>query len=120
MDLALACGCNSMGSTSIECDADGICDCKTDVIGDKCTSCKPGYSEFPSCSQPFYKSKERFIIFSIKLTPSQSWGQVHQQSTIFATLSVEIIMYFFLQFFPISYWFLVDLELLGVIIIQKF
>ena len=62
MDLALACGCNSVGSISIECDADGICNCKTDVIGDKCTSCKPGYSEFPSCSQPFYKSKEYFII----------------------------------------------------------
>ena len=77
MDLALACGCNSVGSISIECDADGICNCKTDVIGDKCTSCKPGYSEFPSCSKPFYKSKYQFIIFSIKLLSmviaNQAW-----------------------------------------------
>ena len=60
MVLALACECNSSGSTSSNCDANGICDCKADVIGDKCTTCKPGYSEFPSCSKPYYKSKQHF------------------------------------------------------------
>ena len=55
----IACGCNSMGSTSPNCDVDGICDCKTEVIGDKCTTCKPGYTGFPSCSKPHYKCKQQ-------------------------------------------------------------
>ena len=67
MTLVSACGCDSMGSISFQCDANGTCDCKTNVVGDKCAACKPGYSEFPSCSKPYYKSKLLLIWCSQQL-----------------------------------------------------
>ena len=42
--------CDSHGSTSSLYDLNGICTCKTNVIGKKCTSCKSGYVGFPNCT----------------------------------------------------------------------
>ena len=33
----------------MNCDAKGRCNCKCDVIGDKCSLCEPGHQDFPNC-----------------------------------------------------------------------
>ena len=45
----LACNCHAQGSVSSACDSNGVCKCYTNVIGNKCTSCMPGYFGFPNC-----------------------------------------------------------------------
>ena len=49
----LACYCNKQGSTSTQCNIDGKCYCKSDIIGNKCTDCKTGYYDFPECKSKF-------------------------------------------------------------------
>ena len=45
-----ACECNDDGSRDISCDDDtGKCPCRTNIIGDKCTFCSPGFTGFPNC-----------------------------------------------------------------------
>ena len=45
-----ACMCNADGSSGITCGADdGKCDCKNNVMGDKCTQCVDGTYGFPDC-----------------------------------------------------------------------
>ena len=44
-----ACGCSSSGSSMTSCNAIGECTCKSNVVGTKCTACKPGYFGFPNC-----------------------------------------------------------------------
>ena len=45
-----ACECNEDGSNGLSCDdGTGLCTCKDNVIGDKCTQCAAGYWNFPSC-----------------------------------------------------------------------
>ena len=49
--------CHADGSVIIECaEADGKCTCKENVTGHKCTECKAGYWNFPTCSgkQKYY------------------------------------------------------------------
>ena len=42
--------CNADGSSGITCGADdGKCDCKNNVMGDKCTQCVDGTYGFPDC-----------------------------------------------------------------------
>ena len=43
------CGCNTSGSTSTSCSSSGVCSCKSNVEGTKCTTCKSGYYGFPNC-----------------------------------------------------------------------
>ena len=46
----LSCGCNAAGSTYPECNSNGTCTCKSNVSGDKCTSCNiDTYGGFPNC-----------------------------------------------------------------------
>ena len=45
----LACNCIGPGTINSSCDSNGICFCKTNFIGSKCTKCKPGYYGFPDC-----------------------------------------------------------------------
>merc|ERR1712113_1180523 len=48
------CQCNENGSTSVNCDEAGRCDCKTNIGGDKCANCTDGFLEFPSCQEMRY------------------------------------------------------------------
>ena len=45
-----ACGCNAQGSSSIECDSNGFCTCKSNIVGTKCTDCASGYYGFHNCT----------------------------------------------------------------------
>ena len=45
----LACDCDSQGSTGTSCEIGGVCDCKANIMGNKCTNCKPGHYGFPEC-----------------------------------------------------------------------
>ena len=47
----LDCKCDLEGSNGTNCDYDGKCICKNDVIGDKCNSCADGLYGFPQCTQ---------------------------------------------------------------------
>lgn len=51
---ALACGCNPMGSLSLECDPSGCqCPCKNNVVGRHCDKCAPGtYGFGPDGCEP--------------------------------------------------------------------
>ena len=45
-----ACNCNDDGSRDVACDDNtGKCPCKSNIIGDKCEFCSPGFFGFPSC-----------------------------------------------------------------------
>lgn len=47
---ALSCQCDYEGSTSFECDPfGGQCQCKPNIIGRRCDSCRTGYYGFPDC-----------------------------------------------------------------------
>ena len=46
----LACDCNAQGSNATLCDSEGICTCKANIFGDKCTKCYPGLFPFPACN----------------------------------------------------------------------
>ena len=47
--MYIDCNCKITGSNSLSCDSNGVCSCKTNVIGAKCTACKSGYYGFPNC-----------------------------------------------------------------------
>ena len=44
-----ACECSSSGSTSTSCTSSGVCSCKSNVVGTKCSACNSGYYGFPNC-----------------------------------------------------------------------
>ena len=53
-DGALACECDTQGSTSKYCqEFGGQCPCKPNVIGRQCSRCKVGYYGFPNCKREF-------------------------------------------------------------------
>ena len=39
----LACECNQNGSVDLQCDSEGKCNCKENVLGDKCDEVLPGF-----------------------------------------------------------------------------
>ena len=50
-----ACQCSEDGSRDVSCDNNtGKCSCKTNVIGDKCNFCSPGFHTFPICEGTWY------------------------------------------------------------------
>ena len=49
------CGCDLQGSTSFECDENGQCSCKTNLIeGAKCDKCLDAMIGFPYCAGNLY------------------------------------------------------------------
>ena len=44
------CDCNINGSIPASCVSKRGCICKTNIIGNKCTTCKLGYTGFPNCT----------------------------------------------------------------------
>ena len=44
------CNCDINGSQNILCSNEGICNCKADVVGDKCRTCSTGLFPFPDCN----------------------------------------------------------------------
>ena len=51
-DGALECNCDMEGSIGLSCEEiGGQCSCKPNVIGRRCTKCKPGYFGYPECKQ---------------------------------------------------------------------
>ena len=45
----IACGCSSSGASLASCNSSGVCTCKSNFVGDKCTSCKAGFYDYPNC-----------------------------------------------------------------------
>lgn len=46
------CGCDTSGSVRVQCDVHtGRCTCREGFLGDRCTSCSPGYHGFPRCQR---------------------------------------------------------------------
>ena len=60
----LDCDCNDLGSNSKQCDTNGICFCKPNVIGDKCTTCKANHYGFPDCKGKLNKFAKIFVAVS--------------------------------------------------------
>ena len=48
------CGCSTSGSSSTSCTTSGVCTCKPNVIGIKCTGCETGFYGFPNCQGIIY------------------------------------------------------------------
>ncbi|XP_021446264.2 laminin subunit gamma-3 isoform X1 [Oncorhynchus mykiss] len=42
-DLCRPCDCNTIGSVSLQCGAEGMCTCRPSVTGEKCDTCQPGF-----------------------------------------------------------------------------
>ena len=84
---ALACDCDTQGSTSKYCqEFGGQCPCKPNVIGRQCTRCKVGYYGFPNCRRMYfnkffvfdvlnYYCKTRVKLFSLFFPRCQFWKQ---------------------------------------------
>ncbi|KAI8431208.1 hypothetical protein MSG28_001246 [Choristoneura fumiferana] len=47
-DICSPCNCDPTGSRSLQCNAEGKCQCKPGVTGDKCDSCAANHYEFTS------------------------------------------------------------------------
>ena len=47
----VACGCNVRGveKGDLTCNNTGSCNCRCDVVGDKCNMCQVGHQGFPDC-----------------------------------------------------------------------
>ena len=45
------CNCNKNGSLNDICSNNGICSCKANVTGDKCTYCDQSLFPFPNCDR---------------------------------------------------------------------
>ena len=48
----VVCECDQDGT--MNCNHDGTCECKDNIEGDKCNSCKEGYFKFPDCEGNSY------------------------------------------------------------------
>ena len=60
ISIFIACLCDEEGSNGKGCgESNGKCECKDNVVGDKCTQCTDGTYMFPECegikSRPFFK-----------------------------------------------------------------
>ena len=47
--FVLDCKCDLNGSTTLQCDVHGDCNCREGFTGSKCDACEPNYFNYPSC-----------------------------------------------------------------------
>ena len=47
--IFIACTCDEDGSVDNNCDINGKCTCKANVVGDNCDQCAGGFFGFPTC-----------------------------------------------------------------------
>ncbi len=53
--ISLECSCNEQGAVDETCaDDTGKCNCKTNVVGDKCDQCAAGFFGFPDCARKIH------------------------------------------------------------------
>lgn len=45
----MPCACDTTGSTSTSCSADGKCNCLVNFGGKQCNQCSPGFYKYPEC-----------------------------------------------------------------------
>ena len=45
------CNCNVDGSIDASCNENGLCSCKTNIVGEKCDVCAEGVNDFPNCDK---------------------------------------------------------------------
>ena len=45
------CNCDSIGSTRMSCSDTGVCECKSNFVGDKCSQCAPERYNYPTCEE---------------------------------------------------------------------
>ena len=57
----LDCECHKDGSVNSVCNQDGICTCKDDVEGDRCSRCKPNHFGFPSCQGKIWPFLSKYL-----------------------------------------------------------
>ena len=71
----LACDCDIQGSSYKSCNSSGICTCKnTNIVGIKCSECKPGLVDFPYCHCKYFFKIEFLTIFEFfKIMFSKLW-----------------------------------------------
>ena len=56
----LGCDCNLNNSITEDCDSYGICTCKENYIGLKCTKCADDLAEYPECKGNYTLIPEHF------------------------------------------------------------
>ena len=69
-EFILECNCDSNGSNSTSCDSHGMCTCKPNFTGSKCTECLSGFFGFPEC-----KGKIKELILVKQFYGKISWFQ---------------------------------------------
>ena len=61
----VACGCDVRGveKGDLTCNSSGICNCRCDVVGDKCNMCQVGHQGFPDCDGMSTKEGSGCVFF---------------------------------------------------------
>ena len=62
-DDFVACGCDVRGveKGDLTCNSSGICNCRCDVVGDKCNMCQVGHQGFPDCDGMLTNEDCRYV-----------------------------------------------------------
>ena len=67
LKIVSACECSSSGSTSTSCTSNGICSCKSNFSGTKCSTCDSTYYGYPNCYSKLYNNsyKSKYIDYCL-------------------------------------------------------
>ena len=86
--ITLECGCHVLGSASPYCNGYGICTCISNVTGIKCSECKSGHLNFPTCSGKFliYTLCIHCVILGITTFPIATVSNMSTLLIVFSTI----------------------------------